>query len=107
MTSPPEQRADDGRPEETDIPRFRSTEDEAVFWDTHDSADFEAAFEPVTNVRFVRPRAKKHISVRLDAEAYARLTRLAAARGVGASALVRAWILDHLHDAGDPSSAAD
>ena len=33
------------------IPTFNSREEEAEFWDTHDTADFEDEFEPM-NVRF-------------------------------------------------------
>lgn len=36
------------------IPSFRSIEEEAEFWDTHDTVDFEDEWELVTDVTLVR-----------------------------------------------------
>lgn len=41
------------------IPAFSSTEEEAEFWDTHDSAEFEDEFETVTDVKFVKAKRKQ------------------------------------------------
>jgi hypothetical protein len=38
------------------IPAFQNLDEEAAFWDTHDTADFEDEFKPV-QVRFA-----KHLS---------------------------------------------
>src|SRR5437899_3153261 len=65
MTNPErEQSAAKGRAKSR-IPTFKTIEEAAEFWDTHDSAEFEDEFEDVTNVRFVMARPKKAITVRL------------------------------------------
>ncbi|GEM_PF-4844755 len=35
------------RATESAIPEFKSIQEEAVFWDTHDTSEFEDEFEPV------------------------------------------------------------
>ena len=76
------------------IPTFDSIEDEAEFWDTHDSAGFEDEFAPV-EVEFARPLAHALV-VPLDAELIHRIGVAARARGVGLSALTRTWIEEGL-----------
>ncbi|TAK34301.1 MAG: hypothetical protein EPO21_10160 [Chloroflexota bacterium] len=80
------------------ISTFRSVEEEAEFWDTHSTTEFEDEFEEVRDVRFVvtRGRPKKAITVRLPEEALADLAREAQQKGIGPSTLVRMWILEHL-----------
>lgn len=39
--------------EKSRIPRFKSIEEEAAFWDSHDSTEFEDEFVEVDAVRFV------------------------------------------------------
>ena len=48
------------------LPQFMNEQDEAAFWDTHDSAEFLDETEAVA-IKFVDARpAKKQISLRLD-----------------------------------------
>lgn len=80
------------------IPRFQTIEEEAAFWDTHSTTEFEDEFAEVSDVRFVmsRAQAKKGITVRLEEEPLARLRKEAKDMGIGLSTLVRMWILEHL-----------
>ena len=80
------------------IPRFKTIEEEAEFWDTHDLSEFEEELEEVKDVQFVvsRGRPKKAITVRVDEETLATLTKEATEQGIGPSTLVRMWILEHL-----------
>src|SRR5438105_11749374 len=80
------------------IPRFKNVEEAAEFWDTHSLADFEDELEPVEDVRFVVMRAgpKKPLTVRLPEDTLKALTAQAHEQGVGASTLVRMWILERL-----------
>ena len=82
------------------IPHFRTIEEAAQFWDTHDSAEFEDEFEEVSDVRFVvtRARPKKGITVRLEEDLLETLRREARAKGIGPSTLIRMWILEHLRE---------
>ena len=84
------------QPRKNGIPEFKSIEEAAEFWDSHDSTDFEDEFEDVEDVKFVRAKAKKSITVRLEDETLAALTEEARAKGIGPSTLVRMWILERL-----------
>lgn len=76
------------------IPRFRSREEEAHFWDTHDTTDFEDEFVEV-RVRVAKPLV--HIlGVRLDAKTIDKLGAIGRKKGVGASTLARMWLLERL-----------
>ena len=83
---------------ESRIPDFRTFEEAGEFWDTHSLADFKDELEEVTDVRFVRPRLKKAITVRLESETLAALTQQAREKGIGPATLVRMWILEHLRE---------
>ena len=78
------------------IPTFRSIEEEAEFWDTHSSAEFEDELEEVADVMFVKAGPKKAMTVRLDEKSLAALTQQARAKGISPSTLVRMWILERL-----------
>ena len=56
---------------ESRIPAFKTIEEEAEFWDTHDSSEFDDEFETVTDVKFVRTKRKQPITVRLDQDTVA------------------------------------
>ena len=79
------------------IPPFRTLEEEAAFWDTHDFTEHQGAFKP-TNVRFAK-RLSQGISIRFDDQTLRALRAQAQERGIGPTTLVRIWILEHLHQA--------
>jgi hypothetical protein len=84
------------------IPRFKSREEEAEFWDTHDTTEFEDEFEEV-QIKGARPLG--HIlAVRLDGRTIARLGAEARKKGVGASTLARMWLLERLEQESARSS---
>ena len=83
---------------ESRIPAFKTIEEEAEFWDTHDSSEFDDEFETVTDVRFVRSKRKQPITVRLDQDTVAALKRQAHRRGIGTSTLARLWITERVRD---------
>lgn len=80
------------------IPRFKSVEEAAEFWDAHSLADYEDELQAVSDVRFVESRAKpkKGITVRLEDDLLEALRREARPKGIGLSTLIRMWILEHL-----------
>jgi predicted DNA binding CopG/RHH family protein len=78
----------------TRIPKFASIEEEAEFWDTHDTTDFEAEFKPV-RVRFAKPLSEG-ITVRLDPDTLIELRSLAGEQGLGPTTLARMWIRENL-----------
>ncbi|MGB3458329.1 MAG: CopG family antitoxin [Halobacteriota archaeon] len=78
------------------IPRFESIEEEAEFWDTHDTEDFADEFEPI-EVKFAYPlKHKWMLTMELDEEIFNQVKKLAAGAGEEPSVLIRTWILEHL-----------
>jgi hypothetical protein len=95
-------------PKTSRIPEFKSREEEAEFWDTHDFTDFLDESWPV-EIRVGDEfrarvearggaRAPERRTNRRDRADRAALDREARARGIGPSTLVRMWIKDHLRD---------
>ena len=78
------------------IPAFQSIEEEAAFWDSHSSEEFADELIPVENVKFVKARSKKALTVRFDEETFEELAREADEKGIGPSTLARMLILEHL-----------
>ena len=76
------------------VPQFKNREEEAEFWETHDTTEFEDEFEEV-RVKVARPLS--HIlAVRLDAPTIDRLADIGRAKGLGPSTLARMWLLERL-----------
>jgi len=76
------------------IPRFKSVEEEADFWDTHDSTEFEDEFKEV-KIRVARPLVHV-LAVRLDAKTIDQLATVGRKKGIGPSTLARMWLLERL-----------
>jgi hypothetical protein len=68
---------------------FRSLDEAAEFWDTHDSADYEEHMRDVECEVDIRRRV--HM-VSLDTNLYLRVSAIAQARGVSAETLVNLWV---------------
>lgn len=85
-------------PKTTDsrIPTFKTVEEEAAFWDTHSSEDFADELTPVEDVKFVKARPKRTLTVRFEEGPFEELIREAREKGIGPSTLVRMVILEHL-----------
>lgn len=84
------------------IPRFKSIAEEAMFWVTHSTADFEDEFEEVKNVKFVvrRSPVDKALTVRVDTDTYIQIADRAKIQGIGPTILVWMWILEHVRQLG-------
>ena len=76
------------------IPEFASIEEEAAFWDTHSTADYEDEFRPV-RARFAK-RLSTGVTIRLDPDTLQKLRTLAQERGIGPTTLIRMWVLERL-----------
>jgi predicted DNA binding CopG/RHH family protein len=78
------------------IPAFANEQEEAEFWDTHDSTDFFEDTKEV-EVSFSGPRPRKTlISIRLDQQTIDRLKALASEQGLGYQTLLRTWVIERL-----------
>jgi len=76
------------------IPKFKSYEEEAGWWDSHDLTEIEG-LKLVKGEVFVKPR-KQIVSIRLERHLVEALKRLAAQQGVGHTTLIRMWIIEKL-----------
>ena len=76
------------------IPRFSSIEEEAEFWDTHDSTEFEDEFEPV-ELRIAGP-LRHGLVVEFESATFHRLVAVAKRRDIGPAALAHQWIVKAL-----------
>lgn len=86
------------------IPKFKSYEEEANWWDTHDTTEFEDEFKPV-KLEFVKPL--EHIlGVRMDSKTLTQLTELGSEIGIGPSTLVRMWVMEKLKTDSKKSSSS-
>jgi ribosomal protein S15P/S13E len=95
-----------------DIPSFNTIEEEAEWWDTHDTTDFQHLFTPVQikiggelaeQIASHREDSKRDeldekLTLRLDQSDRAALTKFAKRKGIGPSTLVRMWIKEHLEE---------
>jgi len=77
------------------IPQFETLKEEAAFWDTHDTTEFEDEFEPI-EVTFSRPLIRRALTIPLEAPAIEALRRLAEERKMPPDVLARLWIMDRL-----------
>ena len=76
------------------IPKFKSIEDERLFWDTHSITDFDE-LEEVHNVQFPQP---KHIVIDLKPQQFKTLNLLAIKNKVSYRRLIQKWISQKLSD---------
>lgn len=76
------------------IPDFKSYEEEAEFWDTHDLTEFWDETKP-SKVKFAK-NLSSVITVRLSPKMITTLYSQAQKKGVGFSTLARMWLLERL-----------
>lgn len=78
----------------TKIPEFKSLQEEAEFWDTHDFTDFLDEAKPV-NVHFAK-NLTDSMTIRLDPTVLNQIREKAHKIGVGPTTLVRMWVMERL-----------
>jgi hypothetical protein len=75
------------------IPKFKSRDEEADFWDTHSPLDYGEWKE--VKIKVAQPLV--HIlGVRLEAKTITQLGEIGRKKGLGASTLARMWLLERL-----------
>lgn len=78
------------------LPQFVNEQDEAAFWDSHDSAEFLDETEAV-DIKFIDARpTKKQISLRLDPLVIEQVKEIAHTKGVGYQTLIRMWVMEQV-----------
>jgi predicted DNA binding CopG/RHH family protein len=78
------------------IPEFKSYEEEAEWWETHNLADYQDEFETVKLE--VAKNLSHGLTIRLDSETLTKLRKRAQKKGIGVTTLIRMWIREHLEE---------
>lgn len=78
------------------IPQFKSIQEEALFWDTHDITDYWGDMEEVV-IEFIPQRKKEEsVTIRVEPELKKRLELVARKNRVSLSTITRLWLIDRL-----------
>lgn len=77
------------------IPEFKSIQEEANFWDTHDITDFLDEIKPIKAV--YTPSEKKEVmAIRMAPSLKKQIEEIARGYDISSSSLIRMWIVDRL-----------
>lgn len=83
------------------VPKFKSIEEMANFWDTHSTADYPDFWEPVKDVKFsknlVSVYEEKEI-ITFDSETVKAIKKVARKKGIGTSTAANLLIKEHLSE---------
>ena len=74
------------------IPKFKSIEEEANFWDTHDTTEFLDEFEVAHDLVFIRPEAQV-VSIRFERDFADQVKAYAKKVGIPYTLLIRMWTI--------------
>jgi predicted DNA binding CopG/RHH family protein len=77
------------------IPKFRTDEEAAIFWESHSFQDYYKDAKEA-GLKFVK-RAKKTVAVRLDPDDIKSVEKIAERKGLSYTSLLRMWIKEHLN----------
>lgn len=81
------------------IPDFKSIQEEADFWDTHDTVDYQ--WEPAPELKFsknLKSIYPKVVPIRLDENTIDAVKKVAKQKGIGISTTARMLIRERLHE---------
>ena len=79
------------------VPQFKSLKEEALFWDSHDSTDYD--WKETKQVSFspdLQSVYKKVVPIRLDEETKQGVEKVAKAKGIGTTTAARMLIRERL-----------
>ena len=76
------------------IPKFKSDEEAASFWETHSFEDYNRDTKEA-EIGFIK-RPKKTIAIRLDPDDIKKVEAIAERKGLSYTALLRMWIKEQL-----------
>jgi len=77
------------------IPKFKSDQEAAQFWDTHSLIEFEDDLELVKEKVFVKPE-KQVMTIRVDKKLANALKIIAGEKGINYSTLARMWLIERI-----------
>ena len=81
------------------VPKFKSIQEMADFWDTHSTADYPDFWQSAPDVKFAKNLTsvyKKVVPIRLDEKTKKAIEKVASAKGIGTSTAARMLIRERL-----------
>ena len=79
-----------------ELPKFKTIEEEARFWDTHSFSDYWDDWEDVDIVFELKKPREETLIVRLQKNIKERLERIARSKGLNVSTLARMWLMEKM-----------
>jgi hypothetical protein len=87
------------------IKPFKSLEEEAEFWDSHDlSLAFKKPAVPLSKLLLLKPEKQTILTLRLQKSIKKRLEKIAKLKGLNTSTLSRTWIIEKMFEFEKPRS---
>ena len=80
------------------IPKFKTYEEEANFWDTHEFTEFEDELEDVEIVFELNKPRDEAIVPRVQKDLKEKLDKKARSMGLNLSTLARMWLMEKLQE---------
>ena len=80
------------------IPKFKSIEEEAEFWDTHSITDFPLDTKRVKVIFNLKEKKDSLLTIRLQPDIKVSLDKMAEEFGVNSSTLARMWLIEKLRE---------
>ena len=81
------------------IPPFKTLDEEADFWDTHDtSLLFKNPKTPLSKLPLIEKEKEEVLTVRLQESIKEQLTHAARMKGINPSTLARMWLIEKLRE---------
>ena len=77
------------------VPKFKTEDEEARFWQNHSPLEFGDEFEEASDVHFPSPK-RRIIALRMNDQQVKSIKHLSEKRGIGFSTLIRMWVLEKL-----------
>lgn len=81
------------------IKPFRTIEEEAKFWDTHDvSSLLEDKKTPLVNLPHLEEEKEEVLTVRMQKSVKGKIARIAQSMGINPSTLSRMWLIEKVRE---------
>lgn len=80
----------------SEIPKFKSLEEEARFWDTHSFADYWDEFGNVDLVVDLQKPKEEILVLQVQKDIKDKLEKIAKNKGLNISSLARLWLMERL-----------
>jgi predicted DNA binding CopG/RHH family protein len=80
------------------IPKFKTYEEEANFWDTHEFTEFEDELEDVEIIFELNKPRDETVILRVQKDIKDKIEKVARNRGLNLSTLARMWLMEKLQE---------